>query len=118
MNQLVSLVDLSITGNGKTKGLPILIQELNTSQKDYVTLPGNYAPGAVHDCVKGYRRWTKTKRPNKKSNFLRDWIEKQMRTHLLFSDLGPDSFINSFIHSFILAWLFKTLLLRRAPIAL
>jgi len=56
MNQLVSLVDLSITGNGKTKGLPILIQELNTSQKDYVTLPGNYAPGAVHDCVKGYRR--------------------------------------------------------------
>src|SRR6218665_1036056 len=33
--------------------------------------------------------------------FLRDWIEKQMRTHLLFSDLGPDSLINSFIHSFI-----------------
>src|SRR6218665_3663543 len=50
--------------------------------------------------------------------FLRDWIEKQMRTHLLFSDLGPDSLINSFIHSFILAWLFKTLLLRRAHIAL
>src|SRR6218665_2299077 len=98
MNQLVSLVDLSITGNGKTKGLPILIQELNTSQKDYVTLPGNYAPGAVHDCVKGYRRPSghghKDQTSEQEIKFLRDWIEKQMRTHLLFSDLGPDSLIN------------------------
>src|SRR6218665_1698615 len=108
MNQLVSLVDLSITGNGKTKGLPILIQELNTSQKDYVTLPGNYAPGAVHDCVKAIDvqvDMDKDQTSEQEIKFLRDWIEKQMRTHLLFSDLGPDSLINSFIHSFIHSFL-------------
>src|SRR6218665_3703645 len=121
MNQLVSLVDLSITGNGKTKGLPILIQELNTSQKDYVTLPGNYARGlymTVSRAIDVQVDMDKDQTSEQEIKFLRDWIEKQMRTHLLFSDLGPDSLINSFIHSFILAWLFKTLLLRRAHIAL
>src|SRR6218665_1151747 len=55
-------------------------------------------PGAVHDCVKGYRRPSgHGQRPNVRTRnqiLLRDWIEKQMRTHLLFSDLGPDSLIN------------------------
>ena len=112
MNQLISLVDPSITGNRKTKGLSILIQGLNTSQKDYVS----HCLVTIHRGLylrKGLQtsKWTqiKTKRPNEKSNLWRDVIENRREPSSFLRTLDRlHSFIYSSIHLFIHSFILET----------